>query len=162
MKKSERNYLRDVYINNFEIGDGDKQIDEGTYEVDKAYDSSGIVFLSEWFFDEKIHKYTGLNNKAFEFDDTIPTQYKFPDSNQELNKAIKDFHIKEGFVCNNSEIFITEGSTPMIASMVIFAKAYGFEKIYSISPLYFNIFKVADLIDIPIIPIKPLLLLMMN
>lgn len=154
MKRAERNYLRSVYVNNFEIGDGDKQIDEGTYEVDKAYDSSGIVFLSEWFFDEKVHKYTGLNNKSFEFDNTIPTQYKFPDSNQELNKAIKDFHIKEGFFCNNSEIFITEGSTPMIASMVIFAKAYGFERIYSISPLYFNIFKVADLINIPITPIN--------
>ncbi|GEM_PF-2045840 len=154
MKKKEKTYLMDVYNNNFEIGDGDKQIDEGTYEVDKVYDSSGIVFLSEWFFDEKVHEYTGLNNSFFQFDDTIPTQYNFPDSNQSLNEAIKEFHIKEGFSCNNSEIFITEGSTPMIASMVIFAKTYGFERIYSISPLYFNIFKVADLIDIPITPIN--------
>ncbi len=154
MNKKEQIYLRQVYENNFEIGDGDKRIDEGTYEVDKVYDSSGTVFLSEWFFDEKIQKYSSLGDTFFKFDGTLPTQYNFPDSNQELNSYIKEFHIKEGFLCNNSEIFITEGSTPMIASLVIFAKSYGFKRIYSISPLYFNVFKVADLIDIPISPIN--------
>lgn len=150
MTKNQSKYLKDVYENNFEIGEGDKKVDEESYEVDKVYDSSGIVFLSEWFFDEQVHEYTGINEEFFQKRLLIPTQYNFPDSYQKLNNSIKNFHIKEGFRCNNSEIFITEGSTPMIASMVIFAKKLGFKEIISIPPLYFNIFKVAELVDIPI------------
>ncbi len=136
MKKDELFYIQSVYLNNFEVGDGEKQIDEGTYEVDKFYDSSGIVFLSEWFFDEKVHKYTGINKQFFDFPFEIPTQYYFPDSYQKLNKQIENFHKeKEEFYSEGLEILISEGSTPMISSLVIFAKANNFDKIYSVSPL---------------------------
>ena len=160
MRQNELKYLKDVYENNFEIGDGEKRIDEGTYEVDKAYDSSGIVFLSEWFFDEEVHQYTKIQKDLFLSKEIIPTQYNFPDSNQELNSKIKEFHIKEGFECHDSEIFITEGSTPMIASIVIYAKALGFTRIYSVTPLYFTIFKVAELVNIPITPLNQRLTLL--
>jgi histidinol-phosphate/aromatic aminotransferase/cobyric acid decarboxylase-like protein len=150
MTANEKKYLKSVYENNFEIGEGNKKIDEESYEVDKNYDSSGIVFLSEWFFDEEIHHFTKIDKSFLNKILQIPTQYNFPDSNQKLNREIKRFHEREGFKSKNSEIFITEGSTPMISSMVIFAKALGFHEILSVPPLYFNIFKVAELIDIPI------------
>ncbi len=155
MNKDELDYLRSVYQNNFEIGSGDKKIDEETYEVDKAYDASGIIFLSEWFFDEKVHEYTGIEEDFFSFPFETPTQYYFPDSYQQLNKDIESFHKEsEDYHEEGEEIFITEGSTPMIASLVIFAKSLGFDRIYSVSPLYFNIFKVAELVDIPISPVN--------
>lgn len=154
MKANDKKYIQEVFENNFEIGLDDSQIDEQTYEVDKFYDARGIVFLSEWFFDENVHRYTGIEENFFEKKRKIPTQYCFPDSTQTLNKRIQNFHKKEGFYEEGSEIFITEGSTPMIASMVLFAKYLGFPEIYSVSPLYFNIFKIADLIDIPVRPIN--------
>ncbi|MCK9415156.1 MAG: aminotransferase class I/II-fold pyridoxal phosphate-dependent enzyme [Candidatus Dojkabacteria bacterium] len=155
MNKEDLQYLKEVYENNFEVGSGDKKIDEETYEVDKAYDSSGIIFLSEWFFDEKVHQYTGIDKDFFNVPFEIPTQYYFPDSYQKLNKDIENFHREsEGYYEDGEEIFITEGSTPMIASLLIFAKSLGFDRIYSVSPLYFNIFKVAELIDMPISPIN--------
>jgi aspartate/methionine/tyrosine aminotransferase len=155
MNKEDLQYLKKVYENNFEIGSGEKKIDEETYEVDKAYDSSGIVFLSEWFFDEKVHQYTEIGEDFFNFSFEIPTQYYFPDSYQMLNKDIENFHSEsEGYHEDGQEIFITEGSTPMISSLVILAKSLGFKRIHSVSPLYFNIFKVAELIDMPISPVN--------
>jgi len=140
--------MKEVYERNFQPCE---DIDEFTYEIDKEVDTSKRVFLSEWFFDEKIHKYTGLKYKHLRFKPKIPTQYSFPDTNQRLNNAIKKFHIKEGLPEDSFVVFNSEGSTPMITSIILFASQLRLKKIYSVFPLYFNLFKLCDAVNIDIV-----------
>lgn len=144
-----RNYMKKIYNNNFNI---DKIINELTYEVDKKIDKSKKIFLSEWFFDKKINEYTGFKEVPLKIPTKIPLQYNFPDMDQNLNSRIKKFHIKEGLPEESFVVFNTEGSTPMITSIILFALQLGFKKIYSIFPLYFNIFKLCDILKMSVIP----------
>ncbi len=145
-------YKRQVFENNFEMDISSGQIDEFDYSVDECFDKKKINFLSEWFFDKKIHKYASFDKNNFKIGPTIPLQYTFPDTNRKLNESIENFHIKEGLPRGSFTVFISEGSTPMIAAMVLFAKKIGFDKIHSLFPLYFTIHKMCDVVGINILP----------
>lgn len=145
-------YKSDVYENNFEMSIDKDFVDEFTYSIDEYFDKNKVNFLSEWFFDEKVHTYTGFAEKDFIFKLQIPSQYAFPDVNRRLNRAIEDFHIKEGVKRGTFEVFICEGSTSMLATIALFALQMGFKKIHSVFPLYFTIHKMCDVINLDIIP----------
>jgi len=152
-KKENSKYRKEVYENNFEMElPCDLIIKESDHSLDKYFDRVEVNFLSEWFFDEKIHEYTNLKNNPFKVDSTIPTQYTFPDSNRKLNSTIEEFHVREGLPRGSFVVFISEGSTPMITAIILFAKQLGFKKICSIAPLYFTIHKVCDVLNMDILP----------
>ena len=151
IKKNNKEYREWVFESNFEMDVSGGQIDEFDYSVDEYFDKNKINFLSEWFFDKKTHQYTGFDKKPFEVKPNIPLQYVFPDTNRKLNASIEEFHIKEGLPKDSFTVFISEGSTSMIAAMVLFAKKKSFKKIYSIFPLYFTIHKMCDAIDMDIL-----------
>ena len=156
MKKFDQNnhrYRKIVYENNFEMDVQQETVDEFTYSIDEYFDKSSINFLSEWFFDETVHKkYTLFAKNPFRVNPTVPTQYAFPDTNIKLNSLIKKFHIKEGLPRESFITFISEGSTPMIAAVILFAKQLKFKKILSIWPSYFTIHKICDVINMDIVP----------
>ncbi|MDK2949256.1 MAG: hypothetical protein PWQ56_421 [Patescibacteria group bacterium] len=147
-----KKYKESVFQNNFEMDISGKQINEFDYSVEEYFDKNKIIFLSEWSFDKKIHQYTRFNKEHFKIAPSIPTEYTFPDTNRVLNDSIERFHVKEGLPQNSFTVFISEGSTPMIAAMVLFAKKLGYDKIYSIFPLYFTIHKICDTMNIHIHP----------
>lgn len=113
--------------------------------------SKNSIYLSDYFIDSEINQYKFSNKLRFDFDFKIPRQYSFPDSSN-LNSRISDFHIKRGLKKGSFKIFESEGSTPMIATMVLLARELGFKKIYSISPLYFSVHRICSSLDIEIIP----------
>lgn len=152
IKKDNKKYREWVFENNFEMDVSGGQINEFNYSVDEYFDKNKINFLSEWFFDKKIHQYTSFDKNSFKVKPNVPLQYVFPDTNRKLNTAIEEFHIKEGLPKDSFVVFIGEGSTPMIAAMVLFARKIGFKKIYSIFPLYFTIHKMCDAINMDILP----------
>jgi len=151
-RKDNKKYREWVFENNFEMNVSNGKIDEFDYSVDEYFDKNRINFLSEWVFDKKIHQYTGFNKKPFKVKPNIPLQYAFPDTNRRLNAAIEKFHLKEGLPKDSFVVFISEGSTPMIAAMLLFAKKMGFKKIHSIFPLYFTIHKICDVLNMDIWP----------
>lgn len=151
-KQNNKKYKELVFENNFEMDVSSGQIDEFDYSVEEYFDKNKINFLSEWSFNKKINKYTGFDKKKFEVKPNIPVEYTFPDTNRRLNESIEKFHIKEGLPKNSFTVFISEGSTPMIAAMVLLAKKLGYDKIHSIFPLYFTIHKMCDSTNIDIIP----------
>lgn len=146
-----REYKRSVFENNFEMDINNEQIDEFDYSVDEHFDKNKINFLSEWLFDKKIHQYTFFEKNPFRVSPNVPIQYAFPDTNRELNTGIERFHIEEGLSQGSFTVFIGEGSTPMIATIVLLAQKMNFSKIYSIFPLYFTIHKMCDVLDMDII-----------
>jgi len=151
-KNNNKKYKEKVFNNNFEMDIPGEQIDEFDYSVEDCFDKKKIIFLSEWIFDKKIHQYTSFNNDLFKIKPIIPVQYAFPDTNRKLNTAIEKFHVKEGLPKDSFTVFISEGSTPMIASIILFAKKIGFNKIHSFFPLYFTIHKMCDVINLDILP----------
>lgn len=110
-----------------------------------------ILYLSDFFIDSEINKYSNLNKHTFKIREEIPRQYIFPDTS-ELISMIKKFHIAQGLPKSSFKVFETEGSTPMITTIILFARELGFKKIYSISPLYFNIHRICNALDMKIIP----------
>jgi len=152
IRKNNKKYKEWVFENNFEMDVSNGRINEFDYSVDECFDKNKINFLSEWVFDKKIHQYTSFNKNPFKVKPNIPIQYAFPDTNRKLNATIEKFHVKEGLPKDSFTVFISEGSTPMIAAMTLFARKIGFDKIYSIFPLYFTIHKMCDAINMDILP----------
>lgn len=150
--KNNHQYKKSVYENNFEMDVQKDVVDEFTYSVDEYFDKASVNFLSEWFFDEEVHRYTSFNKNPFRVDPMVPTEYAFPDTNTKLNSAIESFHIKEGLPKGSFVVFISEGSTPMIAAMILFAKQLGLKKIFSIWPAYFTVHKMCDVIGMDLVP----------
>lgn len=148
----ERRYLSTVYGNNFEMNLKGNQADELTYKIDEYFDKASVTFLSEWFFDEKIHNFTSFKKKPLKINPVIPTQYAFPDTNLQLNTLIENFHIQEGLPRGSFVAFISEGSTPIIAAITLFAKKMGFDEILSVFPLYFTIHKMCGILNTKISP----------
>jgi len=151
---SNKQYRQKVYESNFNQSLQGVLIDEFTPFVDKCVDESSINFLSEWFFDEQIIQYNPFFYRSLSAvlnEENLPIQYVFPDTNTALNENIKRFHCLESGNSHDSfDVFISEGSTPLISSIVLLIKEMGFSNIYSISPLYFTIHKICDLLGIEI------------
>ncbi len=109
------------------------------------------TFLSDYYIDPRINKYDNLDKNFFKLKNETARQYFFTDS-KELITLIKNFHISKGLPKGSFEIFESDGSTPMITTMILFARELGFKKIYSISPVYFNIHRICNSIGTEIVP----------
>lgn len=151
-KMPNNQYRTEVFERNFEMDSEMEGLDEFTYSIEDYFEEHSIEFLSEWVFDERVHEYTKFKDMPLQIGLRIPTQYTFPDSDQTLNKAIEEFHVEEGLPRDSFIVFNTEGSTPMISSVILWAYKMGFKKIYSIFPLYFTIHKMCDVLEMDILP----------
>lgn len=150
MIEKNKDHTKKVIDSNFNMKTPGGIIDSSETNVEKAFAKQKIYFLSEWFFDESIHDFTNFTKKPLEFPLKIPTQYSFPDSDRELRKKAIEFHVSEGLEEGTFKIMETEGSTPMISSLLLFAKKEGFNKIYGITPLYFTIYKICDCLGLEV------------
>jgi len=113
----------------------------------------GKIYLSNFFVDKDILKYHQIDEAFFNFPSKFPLQYVFPDT-RNLEEKIKKFHEKEGYEKEKFKVFVADGSTPLLSALIFFAKSLGFNQISSIFPLYFNIHKLCDSLNISIVPVN--------
>lgn len=113
----------------------------------------GGIYLSNFFVDKSILKDHKIDKNFFNFSNEFPLQYVFPDT-KSLEEKIQKFHEKEGYEKEKFKIFTADGSTPLLSTLIVFAKALGFNQIHSVFPIYFNIHKICDSLNISIVPVN--------